>query len=120
MIAAVLFKRANLNLNNQDIHLNIVGGFKITEPAIDLAVALAIISALKNICIPKDTIIIGELGLGGEVRPVSNIEKRISEAEKIGFGQAIIPDIKLSKEFKIKITKTKNITALSADLLHNK
>lgn len=114
MIAAVLFKRANLNLNNQDIHLNIVGGFKITEPAIDLAVALSIISALKNICVPKDTIAIGELGLGGEVRPVGNLEKRIAEAEKIGFRQAIVPNIQLERTFKIKITKTKNIAALAA------
>ena len=75
MITAVLFKRAGLNLSNQDIHLNIVGGFKVTEPAIDLAVATAIMSALKNISIPKNTIVIGELGLGGEIRTVSNIEK---------------------------------------------
>ncbi len=112
MIAAVLFKRANLNLNNQDIHLNIVGGFKITEPAVDLAVALAISSALKNYIIPKDTLALGELGLGGEIRPVSNIEKRISEAEKLGFQQIIIPDVKLSKNYKIKITKAKNIKEL--------
>ncbi|NQT50072.1 DNA repair protein RadA [Candidatus Kuenenbacteria bacterium] len=112
MIAAVLFKRAGLNLGNQDIHLNIVGGFKVTEPAIDLAVAMAIMSALKNVAIAKNTIIIGELGLGGEVRVVSNIEKRIMEAEKLGFEKVIIPDVKINKTFKIQIQKAKSITEL--------
>ncbi|MBI5076807.1 DNA repair protein RadA [Candidatus Falkowbacteria bacterium] len=109
MICAVLFKRAGLNLNNQDIHLNIVGGIKVNEPAIDLAVALAIVSALKNKPVPSDTAAIGELGLGGEIRSVSNIEKRISEAEKLGFKNAIIPNIKINKEFKIKLRMVKNL-----------
>src|SRR6056297_1062921 len=77
MISAVLFKRAKVNLNNQDIHLNIVGGLKVTEPAIDLAVALAIISALKNKPVNRETLVIGEVGLGGEVRSVINLKKRI-------------------------------------------
>ncbi len=91
MLSAVLFKRANINLNNQDIHLNIVGGLKVTEPAIDLAVALAIISAFRNKPISKDTIAIGEIGLGGEVRSVINLEKRVQEAKKLGFKNIIIP-----------------------------
>jgi DNA repair protein RadA/Sms len=112
MISAVLLKRARLNLTNQDIHLNIVGGFKIKEPAIDLAVALAIYSALKDKPIPKNTVVIGELGLGGEIRPVFNLEKRVNEAEKLGFEQVIVPDSKLNKDFKIKITKVKEISEL--------
>jgi DNA repair protein RadA/Sms len=112
MISAVLLKRARLNLTNQDIHLNIVGGFKIKEPAIDLAVALSIFSALKDKPIPKNTIVIGELGLGGEIRPVTNIEKRINEAEKLGFNQVIIPNQKLNKQYKIKITKIKEINEI--------
>ncbi|MFH0780089.1 MAG: DNA repair protein RadA [Parcubacteria group bacterium] len=109
MISAVLFKRAGLNLNNQDIHLNIAGGIKVSEPAIDLAVALAIVSALKNKPIAKDTIVIGELGLGGEIRNVQQLEKRIAEAEKLGFQTAIIPDVKLKKGFKIELKKTRSI-----------
>ena len=112
MISAVLLKRARLNLTNQDIHLNIVGGFKIKEPAIDLAVALSIFSALKDKPIPKNTVVIGELGLGGEIRPVTNIEKRINEAEKLGFNQVIIPNQKLNKQYKIKITKIKEINEI--------
>lgn len=109
MICAVLFKRAGLNLNNQDVHLNIAGGIKVREPAIDLAVALAIASALKNKPISNNTIAIGEIGLAGEIRCVNNIEKRIFEAEKLGFQNAIVPDVKINKEFKIKLQKVKNI-----------
>jgi len=112
MISAVLLKRAKLNLNNQDIHLNIVGGFKIKEPAIDLAVALSIYSALKDKPIPQNTVVLGELGLAGEIRPVSNIEKRINEAEKLGFENIIIPDQEMNKNFQIKITKAKEISQI--------
>jgi len=112
MISAVLFKRAKLNLINQDIHVNIAGGFKINEPAIDLAVTLAIHSALKDILVSKDTVAIGELGLGGEVRTVSNIERRIGEAQKLGFKKIIIPDAKLNGKYTIEIKKVTNITEL--------
>ena len=112
MLAAVINKRTNVNLNTQDIHLNIVGGFKVTEPAIDLAVCSAIISALKNKTIPNDTVIIGEIGLGGEIRNVQNLEKRLIEAEKLNFKNAIIPDVKLTKQFKIKLKKIKTISEL--------
>ena len=110
MISAVLFKRASLNLNNQDIHLNIVGGFKVTEPAIDLAVALAITSALRNVPLPQNTLAIGELGLGGEIRPVQNLEKRIYEAQKLGFTNIIAPDTKLQKEYTVIIQRVKHIS----------
>ncbi len=112
MLSAVLFKRANLNLNMQDIHLNIVGGFKIAEPAIDLAVAAAIISALKNKPISKDSLILGEVGLGGEVRTVPNLEKRIIEAEKLGFKQIILPDTAPEKKYKIETIAIKNVNDL--------
>ncbi|PIR94539.1 DNA repair protein RadA [Candidatus Falkowbacteria bacterium CG10_big_fil_rev_8_21_14_0_10_39_11] len=94
MLAAVINKRTNLNLTNQDIHLNIVGGIKTKDPALDLAVVSAIISSYKNIAVSKDTIILGEVGLGGEVRPVYNLEKRIKEAQKLGFTKAIVPKTK--------------------------
>lgn len=109
IICAILFKRAGLNLTNQDIHLNIAGGIKVTEPAIDLAVALAIISALKNQPLAKDTVVLGELGLGGEVRPTLHLEKRLAEAEKLGFKNAIIPEAKITKQFNLKLQKIKNI-----------
>ena len=101
LLSAVIAKRANINLNTQDIHLNVVGGFKIKEPALDLAVAAAIISALKNKPLNRQTVIFGEIGLGGEIRQVQNLERRLSEAEKLNFTTAIIPDVKLSKKIQI-------------------
>lgn len=115
MLSAVLFKRAGLNLNTQDIHLNIVGGLKVTEPAIDLAVCAAIISALKNIPIAKDTLILGEVGLGGEIRNVPNLERRLLEIEKLGFQRALVPSANLTKKYSTIIQPIKILT----DLLKN-
>ena len=112
LLSAVIAKRANINLNTQDIHLNVVGGFKIKEPALDLAVAAAIISALKNKPLNRQTVIFGEIGLGGEIRQVQNLERRLSEAEKLNFTTAIIPDVKLSKKFKLQLIPIKNLGEL--------
>jgi len=94
MLIAVLIKRANTPLINQDIHLNIVGGLKIIETGADLAVCLSIFSSLKDRIIPPDTLILGEVGLGGEIRPVYQIDKRIQEAKKLKFNKIITPVIK--------------------------
>ncbi|MFA6215368.1 MAG: DNA repair protein RadA [Patescibacteria group bacterium] len=110
LLIATLSRRLGLKLANQDIYLNLVGGLKITEPAIDLAVCLAIISALKNKIIPADTIAFGEVGLGGEIRPVNQMGKRITEAQKLGFKNLIIP---FSKEkvsaAGVRINQVKNL-----------
>jgi len=113
MIAAVLFKRAKLNLQNQDIHLNIVGGVKITEPAIDLAVAMAIYSALKNKPIKPTQVICGELGLGGEIRPVTQLDKRLKAAEKLGFTSCLIPNQKIESKTKLQHQIIKNISQIN-------
>ncbi len=113
MIAAVLFKRAKLNLQNQDIHLNIVGGVKINEPAIDLAVALAIYSSFKNKPIKPTQVVFGELGLGGEIRPVTQIDKRIKAAEKLGFESCLIPQQKNETKTKLKLQTIKNINEIT-------
>lgn len=97
-----------INLSNQDIYVNVVGGIKIDEPAADLAVALAIVSSMKDIVI-EDTVILGELGLSGEVRFVPNLEKRIKEAEKMGFKKIICPRTKISIKGKIKILPVKTL-----------
>lgn len=91
MIIAVISKVAKLNLSNQDVYLNVAGGLKIKETGTDLAVAAAIISALLNSPISKKTLIFGEVGLSGEVRSVSQTEKRIKEAQKLKFEKIIIP-----------------------------
>jgi DNA repair protein RadA/Sms len=93
MIIAVLEKRAELRLAADDVFVNVIGGVKVVEPAVDLAVALAIASAHTNRPLPAGTLAIGELGLGGEVRPVPQIEQRLREASRLGIGQAIVPHL---------------------------
>ncbi|MCX7833042.1 MAG: DNA repair protein RadA [Ignavibacteria bacterium] len=107
IIIAVLEKKLGLYLNKHDIFLNIAGGVKISEPSIDLAIAVSIFSSFRDIPIDSETVILGELGLAGEVRTISNIERRINEAEKLGFKRIIIPRNNLknlqSKKRKIEI-----------------
>ena len=91
IIVAVLEKRIGISLDNQDIFINIVGGIKIKETASDLAIACAIASANNGIACPDKTVIFGEVGLAGEVRAVSQIRERLTEAEKLGFKKAIVP-----------------------------
>jgi len=111
VLAAVLTKKAKINLAAEDVVLNIVGGLKLDDPALDLAVCLAIISSLLNKVIDNKTIVLGEVGLGGEVRAVHKLAERLKEAEKLGFTRAIIPDAKISGG-KLKITKVKNVSEL--------
>ncbi len=92
MLIAVLSKRLNLQLFDQDIYVNVVGGLKITEPAADLAVCIAIISSFKNRTLSQKMIAFGEVGLQGEIRRVTKQDKRIEEAKKLGFDQFIYPD----------------------------
>lgn len=95
LLIAVLTQRAKLPLGQYDVYVNVAGGFTITEPAADLAVALAIASALKNTSLPEKTIIFGEVGLGGEVRRVAFDEKRRSEAKRFGYTTIIAsPELK--------------------------
>lgn len=108
LLAAVLSKRTQANLNFFDTHLKVVGGFRVTEPGTDLPAALALLSALKNKSLPTDTVAVGEIGLTGEIRPVAQLEKRLKEAERLGFKQAIVPVCKI-KSSKIKLVQIKNI-----------
>lgn len=91
MMIAVLASRYGLKLHNQEVYLNIVGGFKVIEPAADLAVVCSLISAVQNVPMPDCTIAFGEVGLSGEVRRVGNINTRLRESAKLGFSSAIIP-----------------------------
>ena len=91
LITAVLSRRAGISLNDQDVFVNVVGGLKINEPAADLAVAAAIASSVRDIPVKADTILVGELGLSGELRMASRMSERLGEAAKLGFKSAIIP-----------------------------
>lgn len=91
LLTAVLSKRAGLSLGSQDIYVNIVGGMKLTEPAIDLAAVLAIASGVTDTPV-SDVAVIGEVGLGGEVRSVSQARRRVAEAYKLGFQRCVVPE----------------------------
>ncbi|MCL5054335.1 MAG: DNA repair protein RadA [Firmicutes bacterium] len=102
MILAVLEKRCGLNLGQSDVYLNVAGGMKIKEPAIDLAVAAAVVSSAKDQVIPQEWIMFGEVGLGGEVRAVPYADERIKEAARIGFKKAFLPKTNCSSLFNSK------------------
>ncbi|MFA6393916.1 MAG: DNA repair protein RadA [Patescibacteria group bacterium] len=115
ILAAVLGKRAAINLSAQDIILNIAGGLKTSDPALDLAVAAAIASSLLNLPLNRKTIILGEVGLGGEIRNIKNLEQRLYEAARLGFEKAVIPDFEVKTEG-LEIIKMKNLREI-IDLL---
>ncbi len=114
MLIAILEKRAGYFLGNMDCYVNIVGGLRADEPASDLAIALSIVSSLKDVVIDSGTIVFGEVGLAGEIRTVNNCEQRIRESQRLGFKKCIIPRQNISKlpkdEFKdIEIIGVRNI-----------
>ena len=90
-ILAVLEKRIGLNLSKQDVYVNVIGGIDVSEPAADLGIALAILTCVRDVVFDSHTAIVGEIGLSGEIRAVNHIEKRINEAQKLGFKRIIIP-----------------------------
>ncbi len=95
LLTAVLEKKAGMMLYNQDIYLNVVGGMTIDEPAADLAIIVAIASSFREIKIPDDMIVFGEVGLTGEIRAINQVQQRVNEAAKMGFKKALIPHANL-------------------------
>lgn len=119
-ILAVLEKRVGLNLSKQDVYINVTGGVDTIEPAADLGIALAILACARDVCCKKGLVIIGEIGLAGEIRAVDNLEKRLKEAQKLGFTEAIVPKIsspdalKRIQDLEIKVTQvSRMIEAIS-------
>ena len=116
LLMAVLEKRLGLQMGNCDAYVNIAGGIKITEPAIDLGIAMAVISSFKNIVLDEKTVAIGEIGLSGEIRAVSMIKERVGEARKLGFTDCIVPRVcmeELKDQKDIKIIPVSNVHELS-------
>ena len=111
MLLAVLEKRAGFRLGAKDVFLNITGGISVDDPALDLAVVAAILSSNEDIAVPKDICFAAEVGLAGEVRPVTRVEQRILEAEKLGFSSIVVStQNKIPKSnFTIKIQKVSKI-----------
>ena len=113
LLMAVLEKRAGLQLSTQDAYVNIAGGVKMNEPAIDLGIVMAIVSSYKNRPIDEKTIVFGEVGLSGEVRAVNMPEQRVAEAKKLGFDTCIIPEVSMEavKNIQgIKVIGVRNIS----------
>ncbi len=92
LVTAVLSKRVGLKLGNQDIIANVTGGLKIGEPAVDLGVALAIASSFRNVGVDPQLVVVGEVGLSGELRAVSHLDRRVDEAARLGFKRCLVPE----------------------------
>lgn len=113
MILAVLEARCGMNFSGYDVFLNMAGGIRVSEPAADLAVAAALMSALTNKTLPANTILFGEIGLSGEVRSAPQTDLRLKEAEKLGFKTAIIPESsKIKASGSLKLQKIKHVQDL--------
>jgi len=91
LLVAVLQKRIGLKLGDQDVFVNVIGGLKIGEPAADLAIAVSIASSVRDVPVAPDLAIIGEVGLSGELRAVSQLQARLNEASKLGFRRCLVP-----------------------------
>lgn len=116
LLMAVLEKRGSMQIGSQDAYVNIAGGIRVNEPALDLAVVSALISSFRNRAVDPYTVIFGEVGLSGEVRAVSQAEQRVTEAKKLGFKRVILPAANISPEIKrivdIELTGVKDIQEL--------
>lgn len=108
-ILAVLEKRVGLNLSKQDVYVNVTGGLDVSEPSADLGIALAVATCARDVVVDSQTVIIGEIGLSGEIHPVNNIEKRLNEAVASGFKKAIIPYANKIDYNKIEIVPVKRL-----------
>ena len=118
MNLAVLEKKLGLDISSSDIYISVAGGIKINEPSADLPLMLALVSALKNLPLRQGVSAIGEVGLTGEIRFVSNIDKRLSELEKMGFAECILPAANKLSKYKggLKLHYIKNISELTGKL----
>jgi DNA repair protein RadA/Sms len=119
MLLAVLEKRVGFKLAQKDVFLNIAGGLKVSDPALDLSVITAILSSNFDIIVPDGIALVGEVGLSGEIRTVTRIEQRVAEAQKLGFNEIYIPKGNLkgiSDKFSIKIKEVVKVEQLFRDL----
>lgn len=116
MVLAVLMARAGHDTSDRDAYVATVGGMKVFEPASDLAVALATASAIKGIPLPPQTVVIGEVGLAGEIRRVPNLRRRLQEAARLGYTRAIVPDGERVDIPGMKVTYIKDIASALAEV----
>jgi DNA repair protein RadA/Sms len=112
MVMAVLDARCGLGLSGQDVFLNVAGGLRVVEPAADLAVAAALISSLNDLAVPEESVFFGEIGLSGEVRPVSQSDLRLAEAARLGFTRAFTAPAPKRREAPLAVTELRHLDAL--------
>ena len=98
MLLAVLHRHGGLSVGGSDVFVNAVGGVKVLETGVDLALLLAVVSSFRDRCLPRDLVVFGEVGLSGEIRPVTSGQERIQEAAKHGFKRAIVPIANVPKK----------------------
>jgi DNA repair protein RadA/Sms len=101
ILLAVLERRVGLHIGQFDVFINVPGGVQIDEPAVDLGIALAIVSSLRNLPADPDAVAVGEIGLGGEIRTVTRIDQRVAEAQKLGFKRLVLPRNNYNKGIRI-------------------
>jgi DNA repair protein RadA/Sms len=119
MLTAVLGKRSKISFTNQDVIMNVVGGFKINEPAADCAIICSLVSSFKDIAVDENLVAFGEIGLTGELRQVSNVTKRLEEAHRLGFKKCVIPksdDPKLTGFGGMEIIEAVNINEVISNV----
>ena len=116
MALAVLDKRARMRLGEQDVYAATVGGMRVIEPAADLAVALAVASAYRDVPIPAGLVVLGEVGLAGEVRRVPNVPRRLAEASRLGFTRALVPPDSGELPADVKATVVPDLGSALAEL----
>ncbi|MCF7858469.1 MAG: DNA repair protein RadA [Candidatus Cloacimonetes bacterium] len=119
LLLAVIEKNLSVNLRNNDVFLNLTGGIKVTDPGLDLSIIAAILSSFKELTLPANTLLLGEVGLNGEIRPVSQTDKRVKEAKKLGYKKIIIPEKSKNSGKFTNIIKIKHVRQLFP-LLFNK
>jgi len=113
LLVAVMEKKLGMHLMGHDIFINVAGGFKIDEPAVDMGIVSAVASSFLDRSIPKGTIIFGEVGLTGEVRAIGHVETRIAEAKKMGFARCLVPQSNLKRMTKIKEIELTGVKTIS-------
>jgi DNA repair protein RadA/Sms len=120
LLLAVLEKRVGLHLGSYDVFVNIAGGIKVDEPAVDLGIATSITSSLRDVPVDSSSVAVGEIGLGGEIRTIGHVEKRVQEAAKLGFKRIVIPhnNVKSTKGHDgIEIVGVQNVNEAMEELL---
>ena len=122
MLLAVLHRHGGIMVGDQDVFANVVGGVRVTETSADLALLVAVVSSLKNRILSRDWVVFGEVGLSGEIRPVSRVDARLKEAAKLGFTRAIVPRNRSAKgaslsEHGIDVTEVAHLRELPDAIL---